>query len=96
MADKDNIHDEMEEAFQLSAGNCQACGGILKAEKVNLEEIENGKLYLMENVSAYVCEQCGEKWIPEPIIKEFEKMIETTHKFHKKTSKKKSSKNKKR
>lgn len=57
--------------------NCQACGGPVALERVNLEDYHGGKLYLMESVPAYVCEECGEVWVPEPIMAEFEKMIET-------------------
>jgi YgiT-type zinc finger domain-containing protein len=58
-------------------GECEACGGTLELEKVNLEDYQGGKLYMMENVPAYVCQECGEIWVPEPIMQEFEKMIET-------------------
>lgn len=74
----DNTEEDFEEGLQF----CEACGGMLKPEKVNLEEFENGKLYMMENVLAYICALCGEMWVPEPILNEFEKMIETTHKYH--------------
>lgn len=57
-------------------GICQACGGHLHLEKVNLEDYQGGKLYMMEKVPAYVCQECGEVWVPEPILQEFEKMIE--------------------
>ncbi|MEA3494155.1 MAG: YgiT-type zinc finger protein [Candidatus Margulisiibacteriota bacterium] len=56
---------------------CQSCGGLLSLEKVNLEDYQDGKLYLMENVPAYVCQECGEVWVPEPVMNEFEKMIAT-------------------
>ncbi len=62
-----------DEAFS----ECEACGGQLEFEKVNLEDYEGGKLYLMESVPAYVCQECGEIWVPEPIMDEFEKMIAT-------------------
>ena len=55
---------------------CQACAGPLVLEKVNLEDYQGGKLYMMEQVPAYVCQDCGEVWVPEPIMAEFEKMIE--------------------
>jgi YgiT-type zinc finger domain-containing protein len=61
-------------------GECQACGGPLMQEKVNLEDYQGGKLYMMEKVLAYVCQNCGEIWVPEPIMIEFEKMIETAKK----------------
>lgn len=56
---------------------CPACGGIVSLEKVNLEDYQDGKLYMMEDVPAYVCQECGEIWVPEPIMQEFEKMIDT-------------------
>jgi YgiT-type zinc finger domain-containing protein len=58
---------------------CPNCGGPLKPEKVNLEEFEAGKLFHMEQVPGFLCDACGEIWVPEPILKEFEKMIEITH-----------------
>jgi len=59
---------------------CAACGGALELEKVNLEDYQGGKLYMMESVPAYVCQECGEIWVPEPLMEEFEKMIETAKK----------------
>lgn len=56
---------------------CRVCGGALEFEKVNLEDYQGGKLYMMEKAPAYVCQECGEIWVPEPIMAEFEKMIET-------------------
>ncbi|MCU0641504.1 MAG: YgiT-type zinc finger protein [Candidatus Margulisbacteria bacterium] len=56
---------------------CEACGGALALEKVNLEDYQGGKLYMMEAVPAYVCQECGEVWVPEPLMEEFEKMIAT-------------------
>jgi YgiT-type zinc finger domain-containing protein len=71
-------------------GECQACGGPLFLEKVNLEDYQEGKLYIMDKVPAYVCQSCGEVWVPEPIMKEFEKMIEVAkHRKKAKEGKKK-------
>ena len=80
-----NDHSIEEENFEKykkllgdqEPGECEVCGGTLVLEKVNLEDYQGGKLYMMENVPAYVCQECGEIWVPEPIMKEFEKMIET-------------------
>ena len=62
---------------------CQACGGPLVFEKVNLEDYQGGKLYMMGQVPAFACQECGEIWVPEPVMMEFEKMIETA-KLHRK------------
>lgn len=81
--DKNNdVKNEMEEAFEEATDVCEACGGPLKAEKINLEEFEGGKLYLLENVVAYICEECGETWVPEPVLKEFENMMQTAKEYH--------------
>jgi len=89
-----NNNKDIEELTEEAQEACQACGGELKAEKVNLEEFEGGKLYLMENVSAYVCQECGEVWVPEPILAEFEKMINTAKQHAVKAKPKKISKRK--
>jgi len=75
------IKDEELERYKDLLGEaqeeCAACGGRLELEKVNLEDYQGGKLYMMEGVPAYVCQECEEIWVPEPIMAEFEKMIET-------------------
>ncbi len=74
----DKEFDKYKELFQDQAPTeCQACGGPLELEKVNLEDYQGGKLYMMEKVPAFVCQNCDEIWVPEPIMQEFEKMIET-------------------
>ncbi len=68
-AKKDEIYKE------LNPGKCNACQGKLYFEKVSLDHYEGEKLYVIEDVPAFVCEECGEVWIPKPIIEELEKMI---------------------
>ena len=76
---KDNdLKPAIDDNEENVPSECQACGGQLKFEKVNLEDYQGGKLYMMEGVSAYVCQNCGENWIPEPILEEFENMIQAT------------------
>lgn len=79
--EKDDYDATFEKYRELLSGeepmDCEACGGELSIEKVNLEDYQNGKLYMMEGVPAYVCQACGEVWVPEPIMDEFEKMIKT-------------------
>ena len=87
---KKNDDKGTEEFLEDAESGCEACGGELKLEKVNLEDYQGGKLYMMESVPAYVCQECGEIWVPEPVMLEFEKMIETA-----KTAKAKSKKVKK-
>ncbi|MBU0672945.1 MAG: YgiT-type zinc finger protein [Candidatus Margulisbacteria bacterium] len=70
--------EEYKELLEENApSECQACGGPLVLEKVNLEDYQGGKLFMMEKVPAFVCQNCGEIWVPEPVMLEFERMIET-------------------
>ncbi len=69
-----------ESLKQNAPSGCQACGGSLSLEEVNLEDYQGGKLYLMEKVPAMVCQECGEVWVPEKIMHEFENMITTAKK----------------
>lgn len=59
---------------------CEECGGTLKPNKIRLEEFENGKLYVIEDAPVMECESCGEVWVPQPIIEEFEQMMEVSKK----------------
>lgn len=71
---KDIVSDNSEPQY------CEECGGILKPGKIKLEEFEDGKLYIIEDVPVLECENCGEVWVPEPILEEFEQMMATAKK----------------
>jgi YgiT-type zinc finger domain-containing protein len=71
------LQKEYEEFFSEDGENiCQICGSPLKIGKTNLKEYEGGKFYQIKDVPAFVCEQCGETWVPKPFMDEFEKMKE--------------------
>ena len=55
--------------------NCE-CGGTLAPQRMKLEEFEGGKLFVINEAPVMVCQTCGEVWVPETIIDEFEKMIQ--------------------
>ena len=59
---------------------CEECGGTLKPNKMRLEEFEEGKLYVIEDAPIMECESCGEVWVPQPIIEEFEQMMDAAKK----------------
>lgn len=59
----------------LNPGQCSVCGGKLFFDKVSLDHYEGEKLYVIEDVPAFICEECGEIWIPKPVIEELEKMV---------------------
>ena len=74
---KDEELERYKDLLGEAQEECAVCGGHLELEKVNLEDYQEGKLYMMESVPAYVCQECQEIWVPEPIMAEFEKMIAT-------------------
>jgi len=59
----------------LNPGQCNVCGGKLYYDKVSLDHYEGEKLYVIEEVPAFICEECGEIWIPKPVLEELEKMV---------------------
>jgi YgiT-type zinc finger domain-containing protein len=72
--DKPGSQGEEEQQF------CEECGGALKPGKMRLEEFEGGKLFVIEDAPVMECESCGEVWVPQPIIEEFEQMMEAAKK----------------
>lgn len=43
---------------------CAVCGGNLRRRKITIDRMVYGHLYLFEQVSVQVCQECGEIWIP--------------------------------
>ena len=87
---KKEFEEEYKRFFEEDASErCKSCGGELKAEVINLEELWEEKLFLMEKVPAFICQDCGEIWVPEQFTKEFESMVTVAKKQRKKRSKKK-------
>jgi len=83
--EKKEVPEELKELFEEAGNTCSTCGGVLEVKKISLDEFQHGKLYIIEEIPALVCENCGETWIPKPYMEEFEQMINAVKK-HKKTS----------
>ncbi len=58
---------------------CEFCGGQTTKKTVTRQHWLNGKLYLVENVEAEVCSQCGERYFHAKILDEIDRMLETEH-----------------
>jgi YgiT-type zinc finger domain-containing protein len=54
---------------------CQFCGGTVKKQTVNLDLWKKEKLYVIKNVPAKVCEQCGEKYFSSKIYGIIDKLL---------------------
>lgn len=58
---------------------CEFCGGQTVKKKVKKQHWLQGKLYLVENVEAEVCSECGERYFHAKILDEIDNLLETKH-----------------
>lgn len=58
---------------------CEFCGGQTVKKKVKKQHWLQGKLYLVENVDAEVCSECGERYFHAKILDEIDNLLETKH-----------------
>jgi YgiT-type zinc finger domain-containing protein len=56
---------------------CAICGGIQKEEATKLELWVDGKLIVIEDVPAKVCENCGEKYFSATVSKQVDVLLES-------------------
>jgi YgiT-type zinc finger domain-containing protein len=55
--------------------NCQFCGGTLMKKTVHLDLWRKEELYVLKNVPAKVCDQCGEKYFSSKIYGIIDKLL---------------------
>jgi YgiT-type zinc finger domain-containing protein len=58
---------------------CEFCGGQTIKKKVKRQHWLNGKLYIVENVEAEVCTECGERYFHATILDEIDRVLEAEH-----------------
>jgi len=61
--------------------NCEFCGGKTKKKKVKRQHWLHGRLYILENVEAEVCSECGERYFNAKILDGIDSLLESTHKI---------------
>lgn len=54
---------------------CPFCGGELKRETVTYPQAYQGKIYILENIPAEVCSQCGEVLLRPGVLEEMQQRI---------------------
>lgn len=59
---------------------CSVCEGKLKTEKITYTQEVNGKFFIVENVTAEVCSQCGEEYLSPETVEIIRKLIESKKK----------------
>lgn len=54
---------------------CPECGGSYKRTKITHEVEYKGKLYLFENVPAWVCSQCGASYLEAKVARCIDRLV---------------------
>ncbi|MEW6188573.1 MAG: type II toxin-antitoxin system MqsA family antitoxin [Actinomycetota bacterium] len=62
---------------------CYFCGGTIEKKKVRVDYRWGDELTVLENVPAWVCNQCGEKYFDAKVAKEMERLARTKEKVKK-------------
>jgi YgiT-type zinc finger domain-containing protein len=58
---------------------CEFCGAETIRKKVKKQHWHVRKLYIVENVDAEVCKECGEKYFHAKTLDGIDKLIESEH-----------------
>jgi YgiT-type zinc finger domain-containing protein len=58
---------------------CEFCGGQTAKKKVKRQHWLHKKLYIVENVEAEVCAECGERYFHAKILDEIDHLLESRH-----------------
>ena len=59
---------------------CEFCDGATVKKKVKRQHCLNGRLYIVENVEAEVCPDCGEGYFHATTLDEIDHMLEAEQK----------------
>ncbi len=58
---------------------CEFCGGDTRLKKVKRQHWLNGKLYIVENMEAEVCTECGERYYHAKILDAVDALLSRQH-----------------
>ncbi len=58
---------------------CEFCKGQTLKKKIKKQHWLHGKLYIVENVEAEVCSECGERYFHATILDEIDHLLESEH-----------------
>ena len=59
---------------------CEFCRGQTVKKKVKRQHWLHGRLYIVENVEAEVCPECGERYFHAKTLDELDRLLEAKHK----------------
>ena len=58
---------------------CEFCGGETRQKKVKRQHWLQGRLYIVENVNAEVCTECGERYFHARTLDEVDSYLLSNH-----------------
>lgn len=58
---------------------CEFCGGETRKKKVKKQHWLQGRLYIIENVEAEVCQECGERYFHATTLDVIDRYLLTEH-----------------
>jgi YgiT-type zinc finger domain-containing protein len=58
---------------------CEFCDGNTRSKTVRRQHWLNGKLYIVENVPAEVCPECGERYFHATVLDQIDRLLQSTH-----------------
>ena len=59
--------------------NCEFCGGETIKKKVKRQHWLQGKLYIVENIDAEVCSECGERYVHATTLDAIDRVLSAEH-----------------
>lgn len=63
---------------------CEFCGGQTAKKKVKRQHWLHRRLYIVENVEAEVCSECGERYFHAKVLDGIDRLLESSHKVKEK------------
>lgn len=58
---------------------CEFCGGQTRNKKVKRQHWLRGRLYIVENVEAEVCTECGERYFHATTLDNIDQLLSSEH-----------------
>jgi YgiT-type zinc finger domain-containing protein len=58
---------------------CECCDGQTTPKKVRRQHWLNGKLYIVENVDAEICPECGERYFHATVLDQIDRLLTSDH-----------------
>jgi YgiT-type zinc finger domain-containing protein len=58
---------------------CEFCGGQTRKKKVKRQHWLRGRLYIVENVEAEVCTDCGERYFHATTLDNIDQLLSAEH-----------------